>query len=295
MNKKSANISIAKAPTLSQRQLFWRRLRRHRGSLISLSFIVLMIVIVVVGPMISPYDFAQQNLTDSRKPPSLEHWLGTDSTGRDVLIRLMHAGRISLMVGFCAAFLEVTIGLLVGTAAGWFGGIVDAVLSRVIDIMLSIPGVLVILVVAGVVGTNTLMLILILGLLGWAGSARIARAVTLSLRQEEYVQAGKVLGSSNWFIISKHLVPGVLPPIIVAATLAVAGAILAEAALSFLGAGVQPPEPSWGNMLIEAQSLTVLSTMPWLWVPPGVAVALTVLAAMTLGDGLREAIDTKNN
>ena len=171
----------------------------------------------------------------------------------------------------------------------------DGIISRVIDIMLSLPAVLVIIVLAGVIGPSVPMLILVIAGLAWPTPARIARGVVLSLREEEFVQAARAIGSRTSFILFRHLLPGALPPIVVSATLLVAESVLLESSLSFLGAGVQPPQSSWGNMLNEAQSLTVLSSMPWLWVPPGLMIALTVLSAMAVGDGIRDAIDPRKN
>ena len=199
------------------------------------------------------------------------------------------------MVGFSAALTAVAFGTLVGVLAGWFGGLVDGIISRVIDIMLSLPAVLVIIVLAGVIGPRVPMLILVIAGLAWPTPARIARGVVLSLREEEFVQAARAIGSRTSFILFRHLLPGALPPIVVSATLLVAESVLLESSLSFLGAGVQPPQSSWGNMLNEAQSLTVLSSMPWLWVPPGLMIALTVLSAMAVGDGIRDAIDPRKN
>lgn len=214
---------------------------------------------------------------------------------RHIFSRLLAGGQISLMVGFLAALMAVAIGTLAGVVAGWFGGIIDGIISRLIDIMLSVPAVLVIIVLAGVIGPSVPMLIVVIAGLAWPTPARIARGVVLSLREEEFVQAARALGSRTGFILFRHLVPGVLPPIVVSATLLVAESVLLESSLSFLGAGVQPPESSWGNMLNEAQSLTVLSSMPWLWVPAGLMIAVTVLSAMAIGDGVRDAIDPRKN
>jgi peptide/nickel transport system permease protein len=276
-------------------KLALRRFLRNPIAVIGVVALLITVIASVLAPVISPYAPTAIDLANVRQPPSAEHLLGTDSTGRDVLSRLLAGGQISLMVGFLAALMAVVIGTLAGVAAGWFGGIVDGVISRVIDIMLSVPAVLVIIVLAGVIGPSVPMLIVVIAGLAWPSPARIARSVVLSLREEEFVQAARAFGSRTRFIIFRHLVPGVLPPIVVSATLLVAGAVLLESSLSFLGAGVQPPQSSWGNMLNEAQSLTVLSSMPWLWVPPGLMIAITVLSAMAIGDGIRDAIDPRKN
>jgi peptide/nickel transport system permease protein len=286
------------APTTQEAspdKLAWRRFFKNPVAVIGVVALLVTVLASVLAPLISPYPPNAIDLTNVRQPPSAEHLLGTDSTGRDVFSRLLAGGRISLMVGFLAALMAVVIGTLAGVVAGWFGGIVDGIISRVVDIMLSVPPVLVIIVLAGVIGPSVPMLILVIAGLAWPTPARIARGVVLSLREEEFVQAARATGSRTGFILFRHLVPGVLPPIVVAATLLVAESVLLESSLSFLGAGVQPPESSWGNMLNEAQSLTVLSSMPWLWVPAGLMIAVTVLSAMAIGDGVRDAIDPRKN
>ncbi|MDI6023410.1 ABC transporter permease [Leucobacter sp. UT-8R-CII-1-4] len=285
----------AKRRELSPNRLAVRRFLRNPPAVIGLAVLAIITLASVFAPFISPFAPDAIDLGAIRQPPSAEHWLGTDSTGRDVLSRLLSGGRVSLAVGFLAAFLAVTTGTLLGVIAGWYGGAIDAVISRVIDIMLTVPPILVVIVLAGIIGPNVTLLILVIAGLSWPGSARIARGVVLGLREQEFVQAAGVLGSKSWFVIRKHLLPGVLPPVVVAATLLVAEAVLLESALSFLGAGVQPPQSSWGNMLTEAQSLTVLSSMPWLWIPAGTVIALTVLSAMSAGDGIRDAIDPRKN
>lgn len=276
-------------------KLAWRRFLKNPVAVVGVIALLITVLASVLAPIISPYPPNAIDLGNVRQPPSADHLLGTDSTGRDVFSRLLAGGQISLMVGFLAALMAVAIGTLAGVVAGWFGGIVDGIISRIIDIMLSVPPVLVIIVLAGVIGPSVPMLVVVIAGLAWPTPARIARGVVLSLREEEFVQAARALGSRTGFIIFRHLVPGVLPPIVVSATLLVAESVLLESSLSFLGAGVQPPESSWGNMLNEAQSLTVLSSMPWLWVPAGLMIAITVLSAMAIGDGVRDAIDPRKN
>lgn len=280
---------------LSPDRLVVRRFVQNPAASVGLVLLVVLVGATLLAPLISPYDPNTIDLQSIRQPPSSTHWLGTDSTGRDVYSRLLAGGQISLSVGFLSAIIAVAIGTLAGVLAGWFGGALDAVISRTIDIMLSVPPVLVIIVIAGVIGPSVPMLIAVIAGLSWPSSARIARGVVLGLREEEFVQAARVLGSRSGYIIRRHLVPGVLPPVVVAATLLVSEAVLLESALSFLGAGVQPPQSSWGNMLTEAQSITVLSSMPWLWLPAGLAIAVTVLSAMAVGDGIRDAIDPRKN
>lgn len=290
----SATQPSRRAPVPPGRLAF-RRFLRNPGAVVGAIVLLLIILGVVFGPMISPFNPSVGKLQDANSAPSAAHWLGTDATGRDELARVMAGGRVSLMIGFLAALLAVTAGTIIGTLSGWFGGAADAVISRIIDIMLSVPPVLVIIVFAGILGPSVPMLIGVFTVLLWPQSARIARGVVLSLREQEFVQAARVLGSRTVFIVSRHLIPGVLPAVLVAATILVADAVLSEAAVSFLGAGVQPPQASWGNMLNDSKSITVLSSMPWLWLPPGLAIFATVLSTMAVGDGVRDAIDTRRN
>jgi len=224
--------------------------------------------------------------------PSETHPLGTDSVGRDVLSRLIYAARVSLTVGLLAVAMYVVIGTAVGAAAGYYGGAVDLALSRLMDIMLSFPPLIIILFAVSVFGRPSLWnVIIVLGLLGWPPVARLVRGQILALRQQEFVLAARATGASDLRTVARHLLPNALAPVLVAATFGTANAILVEAALSFLGMGVQPPTPSWGNMLTDAQSLTVLERMPWLWVPPGFMILVSVLTINFVGDGLRDALD----
>lgn len=272
-----------------------RRFRRNILAVLGLVVLSLVCLAAVFAPWLTPYAPEQVDLLSVRQAPSAEHLLGTDSVGRDVLTRLLYGGRVSLTVGLASAAIAVTVGTIVGVTAGWFGGWFDAVATRIIDAFLSVPPVLVAIVLAGILGPNLPMLLAVIAGLSWPSSARIARSVVIGLKREEFMQAASVLGTRTGYILRRHLVPYVLPHVTVAATLLVSEAILLEAALSFLGVGVQPPTPSWGNMLTEAQSVTVLAGMPWLWIPTGLTIAVTVLAAMSLGDGLRDALDPRRN
>lgn len=287
--------AIAESGAASPGRLARRRFLKNKVAVAGALVLLVIVTSSVLAGVLSPYDPAAIDLSKIRQPPSADHLLGTDSTGRDVLSRLLSGGQVSLAIGFLSAGLAVFIGTVVGVCAGWFRGVTDLVASRLIDVMLTVPPILVVIVLAGILGPNVTLLILVIAGLSWPASARIARGVVLGLREQEFVQAAQVLGSRSGFIIRRHLIPGVLPPVTVAATLLVSEAVLLESALSFLGAGVQPPRSSWGNMLTEAQSLTVLSSMPWLWLPPGIMIAATVLSAMAVGDGIRDAIDPRKN
>jgi peptide/nickel transport system permease protein len=276
----------------TQWQMFWRRLKRHRLALVSAIVLVLLFLIAIFGPYLSPYGRDIIEYTGA-KAPSWEHWLGTDELGRDELTRLMYGGRVSLMVGVVVAILSSGIGTLVGMAAGYYGGRLDNVLMRFTDMVLALP-LLPLLMVAGVVfydrGWDSLLVIpVILGVLEWMAVARLVRGSFLALREKEFVEAARAMGASDWRIITRHLLPNSIAPIVVNTTLVVGAAIIVESVLSFLGFGIQPPTPSWGNMLSNARSTMI--TFPWLMWGPGVAIVLTVLSVNFLGDGLRDALD----
>lgn len=275
-------------------KLALQRFLRHRLALFGLLIIVLIAVLSVLAPLIAPSDPLKVDLAFFRKPPNgTNHLLGTDSAGRDVLSRLLYAGQVSLTVGLVAALMSTSIGLVLGSLAGTYGGWIDAVIMRLTDVVLSFPALVVIITVVALVGPSMQTVILGIGLFYWPTACRIVRGLALSLREQDFFIAARALGASDAHVIVRHMVPSVLSPLTVTATFAVAQAILLEAALSFLGLGVRPPQSSWGNMLNEAQSLTILEQMPWLWLPPGLAIAITVLAINFIGDGLRDALDPR--
>jgi peptide/nickel transport system permease protein len=269
----------------------WSRFRQHRLALLGVAMLLILTVGAVGAPVISKYDPYSVDLSAYRTGPSAQHLLGTDSAGRDIFSRLLFAGRVSLSVGLVAVSIYTAIGILIGAVAGFYGGWVDSTLMRLTDIVLSFPSLIIIITLVSVLGPSIYNVMLAIGLLGWPGIARLLRGELLSLRERDFVTAARAIGVPNRRIIFRHLLPNALAPIIVAATLGIAGAILLEAALSFLGLGVQPPMPSWGNMLTDAQSLPVLESMPWLWLPPGIMIAIAVLSINFIGDGLRDALD----
>ncbi|MEN3307155.1 MAG: peptide/nickel transport system permease protein [Micromonosporaceae bacterium] len=272
-----------------------RRYRRHPAAVVSAVFLLLVVVAAVFARPLSGHDPNAIDLLAARAAPSGEHWLGTDPTGRDVFARVLFAGRISLGVGVASAGFAVVLGTLLGCLAGLLGGWVDSLLMRLADVFMSFPSLVVIVVLAGVLGPSVLTMILAIGLFQWPICGRIVRGATLSLREQEYLLASRATGAGPLWLMTRHIIPAALPPISVAATLAVAQAIGLEATLSFLGLGVQPPAASWGNMLTDAQSLTVIRGEPWLWLSPGIAVALAVLAVNFIGDGLRDAVDPRQS
>ena len=269
----------------------WQRFRRHRLALIGLAILLLLTVGAIAAPLIAWHGPYEVNLSETRSEPSSTYILGTDAAGRDIFSRVLHAGRVSLSVGLVAVGIYTIIGVVLGALGGFYGGWVDSFIMRMADVVLAFPNLIIIITVVSVLGPGLFNLMLVIGLLGWPPITRLLRGEFLSLREREFIVAARATGAGNNRLMFRHLLPNAMAPIIVAATFGVANAILLEAGLSFLGLGVQPPQPSWGNMLTDAQSLTVLESMPWLWIPPGIFIALAVLSINFIGDGLRDALD----
>lgn len=274
--------------------MFWKRFKRHKLAVMGLWFLAIVTMAAILAPIFAPFDPAEIT-GEFSAPPSLQHLLGTDQVGRDVLSRVIYAARVSLAVGIGAVAISAIIGTVLGLISGYFGGMIDGIVMRITDIFMSFPYILFILVVASIVGPGLTNIILILGVLGWPGIARLVRGNVLAIKQSDYVKASIALGYSTPRILFKHILPNTVAPILIYATSGVAGAILDEAALSFLGLGVQPPDASWGNMLSNAQSISILTDQPWLWIPPGIFILLTVLAINYIGDALRDALDPHNS
>jgi len=273
-------------------QMAWRRFRHHRLAMVGAGVALGLILMALLAPWLAPYAFDRIALGSRWASPSAEHFFGTDELGRDVLTRIMYAGRISLSVGFLVALNVSIIGMVVGATAGFYGRVPDVVLMRLVDVLLSVPTLPLYLILAALIpGGGVSRIIIIFTAFGWTGVARLVRGQILSLRTLEFVQAARAMGASGPRIILRHLLPNALAPVIVAATLAVGGAILGESALSFLGLGIQPPTPSWGNMLQRAQEY--IWSAPHLAIFPGLFIFLTVLSFNFLGDGLRDALDPR--
>lgn len=273
--------------------LFLRRFKRHKPAIVSLAILVVLGVICYSSPLFIEEDAVHRiDVKMMRKPPSAEHPLGTDDVGRDMLLRLIYGGIISLRIGVLAAAIGVTIGVAVGTVAGYFGGWVDNILMRVAEALLSIPQLFILIVLSRVLGTSVLIITTVIGVLSWMRISRLVRANVLSLRERDYVTAARAQGAPVSRILMRHIVPNTLAPIVVAGTLQVGRAIVLEASLSFLGMGVQPPTATWGSMLNRAQAF--LTTAPWIAIAPGVAILVVVLCVNFLGDGLRDALDPQS-
>ncbi|HUG15817.1 MAG TPA: oligopeptide ABC transporter permease [Thermomicrobiales bacterium] len=283
--------TLGSAAPQRRRTSVWQRFRRHRLALIGLTILVLLAIVSIGAPLFTQHGPYSVDLRSARMGPTSSHILGSDPAGRDVFSRLLYAGRVSLSVGIVAVAIYTVIGVVLGAVAGFYGGWVDSTIMRLADIVLAFPSLLIIITVVSVLGPSLFNIMLVIGLLGWPPITRLLRGEFLSLREREFIVAARATGARNNRLMFRHLLPNAIAPIIVAATFGVANAILLEAGLSFLGLGVQPPTPSWGSMLTGAQSLTVLESMPWLWVPPGVMIAVAVLSINFIGDGLRDALD----
>lgn len=277
----------------SQWAIAGRYFRKNRLAMAGLVIMLLLSVVTLLAPLIAPYDpSAQGDIVLTRYlPPSIEHLMGTDKFGRDIYSRVLYGARISLSIGFIAVAISITLGTLIGAVAGYFGGIVDGVLMRFTDMMLSFPRLVLLIVVIALFEPSIWLVVIVLGLTGWMGTARIVRGEVLSLREREFVQAARALGMGDGRIIMRHVIPNTLAPVIVSATLGIGQTILTEASLSFLGLGVQPPTPSWGNMVSDGRD--ALITAWWIATFPGLAIVFTVVAFNLLGDGLRDALDPR--
>ncbi|KRO91923.1 MAG: peptide ABC transporter permease [SAR92 bacterium BACL26 MAG-121220-bin70] len=271
----------------------WIKLSKNYLALAGLGILILLCVVSLLTPWIAPYSYEQQNLDLGATAPSLQHWLGTDIFGRDMLTRIMYGGRVSLMVGFIATAVALVIGILWGAIAGFYGGRLDAVMMRIVDILYALPFMIFIVLLMVVFGRNILLLFLAIGAVEWLTMARIVRGQVMSLRNQEFVEAAYSLGLSQWTIIRRHIIPNTLGPVIVYTTLTIPSVMLLEAFLSFLGLGIQPPESSWG--LLINYGVETMEEYPWLLIFPGVALSLTLFALNFLGDGLRDALDPRTS
>ena len=278
-------------PHSYMRTVFWPRLADNRFAVAGGVVVLLLLVASLLAPLIVPFSPNEINAWEVLDPPSLRHWFGTDDLGRDVFSRVIYGARISLLVGFVAAGIAVLIGTLIGLLAGFYGGWTDSLLMRVVDIMFCFPAFFLILAVITFLRPSIWYIMIIIGLTGWMGVARLVRAEVLSIREMDYIMAARCIGCSDRRLIFRHILPNAVSPALVAATLGIAGAILTESALSFLGIGVQPPTPSWGNILTSGKDYIEFAW--WLSLFPGLAILVTVLAYNLLGEGVRDAMDPR--
>lgn len=280
-------------------KIIWKRLRKNKLAIGGLGILIAMVLLAFLGPLVAKNPNAMDYVNGFAKP-SGQYWFGTDSLGRDILARTLIAGRISLFVGIASVLIQVLIGATLGVVAGYYGGMVDNIIMRIVDVFMSIPSLPLLIIFAAVLSDlkvppqyRIFVVMAIIGFLSWPGLCRMVRGQILALREQEYMQAAEALGLSDRRKMFKHLLPNTVPVIIVSATLSLGGAILSESTLSFLGLGVMPPNASWGNMIQSVNDLYNIQYRPWLWVPPGVCIFLTVMAINLFGDGLRDAIDPK--
>lgn len=274
------------------RDPLWQRLAKRKSALVGLAVVLLMVSVAIFAPLLAPYDPTAQSWTAVRKAPSAAHWFGTDEAGRDILSRIIWGARASLMAGLTSVGIAMAIGVPLGLAAGFLGGFVDGLISRFTDAMLACPFLILAIALAAFLGPSLTNAMLAIGITATPFFIRLTRGQVLSIKGEDYVEAARAMGNPQWRVAARHILPNILPQLMVQATLTIAMAIIAEASMSFLGLGLQPPAPSWGSMLNSAQRF--LSNAPWMALWPGIAIFATVLSFNLLGDGLRDALDPRS-
>ena len=274
------------------RDPLWRRLSKRKSALVGLAVVLFMVAVAIFAPLLAPYDPTAQSWTAVRKAPSAAHWFGTDEAGRDILSRIIWGARASLMAGLTSVGIAMAIGVPLGLAAGFLGGFVDGLISRFTDAMLACPFLILAIALAAFLGPSLTNAMLAIGITATPFFIRLTRGQVLSIKGEDYVEAARAMGNPRWRVAARHILPNILPQLMVQATLTIAMAIIAEASMSFLGLGLQPPAPSWGSMLNSAQRF--LSNAPWMALWPGIAIFATVLSFNLLGDGLRDALDPRS-
>jgi peptide/nickel transport system permease protein len=285
--------SLPRAKEASPARRAWRRLLRRKGAMFGLALVAIFIIVAIFAPWISPYDPIATSWSAIRKAPTMQHWFGTDDIGRDVLSRVIWGARASLLAGVISVCIALTVGVPLGLTAGYVGGWVDMAISRLTDAMLACPFLILAIALAAFLGPNLTNAMIAIGIAATPGFIRITRAQVLAVKVEDYVEAARAVGNPHLRIALRHILPNVVPPIIVQATLAIAAAVIAEAALSFLGLGQQPPAPSWGSMLNVAKNF--VEQAPWMAIWPGMSIFLLVLSFNLLGDGLRDALDPRHS
>jgi oligopeptide transport system permease protein len=285
----SPNQNVEQGVSLSQDA--FRRLRKNKLAMAGLFLLVFLIVMALLTPWIAPYSYDAQNLALGATSPSQAHWFGTDALGRDQLTRIMYGSRVSLAVGFIATAVALLIGVLWGATAGFLGGRVDAFMMRTVDTLYALPFTIFIILLTVVFGSSMLLLFLAIGAVEWLTMARIVRGQVLTIKKQEFVEAAVSMGLSPWQIISRHLIPNVLGPVIIYTTLTIPSVILLESFLSFLGLGIQPPQSSWGSLI--SNGVETMEEYPWLLVFPALTLSLTLFSLNFLGDGLRDALDPR--
>jgi peptide/nickel transport system permease protein len=275
----------------SQLAVIFRQLKRNKLAIVGVVIVILVALTAMFAPFIAPHSYRELNILNRLSPPSKEYPLGTDHLGRCVLSRIIYGSRIALLIGVIIVAISATIGVTLGLISGHYGGIIDSIIMRLVDITLAFPVLVLAIAVAGALGPGLVNVMIALGIVGWSGYARLVRGQVLSVKENEYIEAAKAVGTSNIRIIFRHILPNVAGPIIVVATLSMPWALLAASALSFLGIGAQPPTPDWGAILAEGRGF--LRRAPWIATFPGLAIMITVLGFNFFGDGLRDALDPR--
>lgn len=275
----------------SPSQLAFKRFRQHKLAVVASIVLIIIVVLSFGAPLFTPYEPLEMSLAERNQPPSMEHFFGTDTLGRDVWTRTLYGGRVSITVGLTAATISISIGLILGSISGYFGGAIDMVIMRITDVLMTFPPIIIMLTLAAFIGPGLINLILIIGGFRWMATTRLVRGQILSLKNQEFVLAAQAQGLPHRIIIMRHNIPNTIAPLMAAITFAVSAAILAEAGLSFLGIGVPLPTPTWGNMMEDARNLSILQNQPWMWIPPAMFALITILSINFIGDGLRDAFD----
>jgi len=287
------SIDLKKDNAVSPGMVVWRRFKRNKIAMISLYIFIILVIITALAPVLATHDRDRTSLRMKEMPPSSDNWLGTSTLGRDIYTRVLYGGRVSMLVGLGATAIQLFIGVILGSIAGYYGKFFDTIIMRIADVVLSLPFLIIAVIMASILGAGMFNTMIVIGVLAWPGTCRIIRGQFLSIKQTEYMEAARALGLKQLQIIRKHMLPNTMAPLIINATLAMAAAILIEAALSYLGLGVPPPTPSWGNMLESARNMRNIQHYPWMWVPPGTMIILSVLTINLIGDGLRDAFDPR--
>jgi ABC-type dipeptide/oligopeptide/nickel transport system permease subunit len=289
-NAAAPAVSVALPPQGSR---LYRKLRADRRLWIGTGVVAILILAAIAAPLVATHDPFRIDLRNALSSPSMQHWLGTDAQGRDVFSRLVHGARVSLLVGIVSQGIALALGLLLGLTAGYRGGWTDDVIMRLADVTLAFPSLLLLIAMAAAFEPSLTVVCIVIGVVGWAGMARLVRGQVLVVRELEFVQAMRAVGAGSVRIVVRHVLPNIIAPVIIASTLGIASAIMAEAALSFLGLGVQPPTPSWGAMIADGRDLSQLRNAPWTSLAPGLAIGAAVLGFNLLGDALRDALDPR--
>lgn len=291
LKRSAAQLNTLVRPSTTYFQDAWFRLKRHQRGMVGLAIVILMLLLAIFGPVLTHISYSDQNLSQTYQPPSRAHIMGTDNLGRDIFVRLLYGARISLSVGFVATLISLSIGVVYGTISGYYGGRTDDIMMRLVEVLMSVPDLLYVILLTTVIKPGLIPIYIVLGAVGWLSMARLVRGEVLSLKEREYVLAARVTGAKASRILFRHLIPNAMGPIIVAVTIGIPSAIFLESFLSFIGLGVSAPMASWGSMASEG--ITALQSHPHLLFFPAAAISLTMLGFNFLGDGLRDALDPR--